>query len=196
MVRHAPPATLLERLAPPRAGTPPLVRTALRATVGIAFLAALAQLRLPVGPVPITGQTLGVLLLGAAYGAGLGALATGGYLLLGGLGLPIFTGGHGGWTYLAGPTAGYLVGFVLAAAVLGALTRRGWDRRYGRTALAMLVANVLIYLPGLLWLHQVLGGSWGATLAAGLLPFLPGDALKWALAVALLPTAWKVLGER
>lgn len=186
---------LLERLAPARAGLTPRVRTALQVAGGVALLAALAQVRIPLGPVPLTGQTLGVLLVGAAYGARLGSLTTAAYVLVGGLGLPVFTGGQGGWGYLAGPTAGYLVGFVLAAALLGALTRRGWDRSYARTALAMLLANALIYLPGLVWLHHVLGAGWGPTLATGLVPFLVGDVLKAVLAVGLLPSAWRALGE-
>jgi len=172
------------------------LRAALQVVVGVAFLAALAQLRVQLGPVPFTGQTLGVLLLGSAYGLGLGVLTTGAYVALGTLGLPVFTGWSGGVAHLAGPTGGYLIGFVLAAGLLGWLAARGWDRSYRSTVGAMLLAEAVIYLPGLLWLHGVIGGGWGTTLALGLVPFLAGDALKLLVAVGLLPTAWRLLGHR
>ena len=194
MASRALSTTLIQRMIPVRTG-----RSALRAVVqvaaGVLFLTALAQVRVQLGPVPFTGQTLGVLLLGTAYGLGLGALTTGVYVLLGTLGLPLFAGWQGGVAHLMGPTGGYLLGFVLASALLGWLAGRGWDRSYGRTVAAMLLAEVAIYLPGLLWLHGLVGG-WAQTLALGLVPFLLGDALKMAVAVGLLPSAWRLLGER
>lgn len=171
------------------------LRGVLMVAGGVAFLALLAQVRLQLGPVPFTGQTLGVLLLGAAYGARMGALTTGAYALLGMAGLPLFTGGASGVAYVMGPTGGYLLGFVLAAALLGVLAQRGWDRGYGSAAVAMLLANVAIYVPGLAWLSVALGGDVTAALAVGLAPFVVGDLLKLALAVLLLPTAWRVLGR-
>lgn len=171
------------------------LRTAVQLALGVAFLALLAQLRLEIGPVPITGQTLGVLLLGAAYGLRLGAATTLLYALVGGLGLPVFAGGAAGWSVLSGATGGYLVGFVLAAALVGALAERGWDRRAGSTALAMLLGNVAIYVPGLLWLSTI-APDWPTTLAWGLTPFLAGDLVKLLLAAGLLPTAHALLGRR
>lgn len=188
-----PPRSLLaDRLLPNSAAG---LRQALMVAGGVAFLALLAQVRLQVGPVPFTGQTLGVLLLGAAYGARLGALTTGAYALLGLAGLPLFAGGGSGLAYLLGPTGGYLIGFVLAAGLVGALARRGWDRGYGSAALAMLLASVAIYLPGVAWLSVALGGDVLGALAAGLAPFVLGDLLKLALAVLLLPTAWRLVGR-
>jgi len=172
------------------------VRAATLVIVGVALLAVLAQLRVQIGPVPVTGQTLGVLLLAAAYGTRLGVLSSLAYVALGAAGLPLFAGWQSGLAYVAGPTGGYLLGFVAASLLLGALVRRGWDRSYLRTAVAMALANAVIYLLGLAWLHVVLGGSWARTLAVGLTPFLLGDALKLAIAVGLLPSAWRLLGRR
>lgn len=197
---------LIDRLVParsPRASATPrasLTASSLRqvalVVAGVAFLALLAQLRLQIGPVPVTGQTLGVLLLGAAYGVRLGTLATGAYLLLGAAGLPIFTGGQAGLAYALGPTGGYLLGFVVAAALLGYLAERGWDRTLGSAALAMLVASCVIYACGLAWLHVVLGGAWLRTLQVGLFPFLLGDLLKLLVAAVSLPAAWRFVGRR
>jgi len=194
MASRALSTTLIQRILPARRERSALQAT-LQVVVGVAFLAALAQVRLQLGPVPFTGQTLGVLLLGTAYGVGLGTLTTGAYVALGTLGLPLFTGWQGGLAHLMGPTGGYLIGFVLASALLGWLAERGWDRSYGRTVAAMLLAEVIIYVPGLLWLHGLVGG-WAQTLALGLVPFLVGDAIKMLLAVGLLPSAWRALGER
>lgn len=182
------------------AGTRPLVDSSLLADaikvgVGIVFLALLAQLRVQIGPVPVTGQTLGVLLLGASYGLSLGAATTLGYLALGALGLPLFAGGAGGWAYLTGPTGGYLVGFVLAAALLGYLARRGWDRRLLSCLLALVLASLAIYLPGLAWLHYGSGLDWQVALSVGLLPFLAGDLVKLAIAAAALPLAWRLVAR-
>lgn len=177
------------------------VRAVALVALGVAFLALLAQLRVQIGPVPITGQTLGVLLLGAAYGARLGAATTGAYLLLGAVGLPLFTGGQAGLGYVMGPTGGYLVGFVAAAALLGTLAERGWDRSVRMTALAMLLASLVVYACGLAWLHVALNGAgalgegWARTLQVGLLPFLAGDAVKLAVATLLLPAAWRLSGR-
>lgn len=177
------------------AATRAALRPLLLVGVGVAFLALLAQLRLQIGPVPVTGQTLGVLLLGAAYGARLGALSAGAYALLGVAGLPLFAGGGSGAAYLLGPTGGYLVGFVVAAALLGALAERGWDRTYLRAALAMLAATVVIYLLGVSWLTAALGGDLKQALAVGLAPFVVGDLIKLGVAMTLLPTAWRLLGR-
>lgn len=175
--------------------THPWARTAVQLVLGVAFLAALAQVRVQVGPVPITGQTLGVLLLGGAFGTRLSAATVGAYLLAGGLGLAVFTGFESGWAYFAGATGGYLVGFLLAAPLVGWLAERGWDRRPLSTAGAMVLGNLVIYAFGVGWLLQ-LAPDPGTALQWGLWPFLPGDVLKVALAAGLLPGAWRLLGRR
>jgi biotin transport system substrate-specific component len=174
----------------PRAGA--LVRDTLL-VVGFSLLVGLsAQVAVPLPgtPVPITGQTFGVLLTGALLGVGRGFLALALYLLEGALGLPVFAQGHAGLAaLLAAPSAGYLWACPFAAAVVGALAERGWDRRFGTTALAMLAGNAVFYLFGLPWLARFVGAA--HALPMGFYPFLPGDAIKLLLAAALLPAAWR-----
>ncbi len=183
---------LINRLVPVRNDA---LRVSVQIAAGVVLMALLSQLRLQIGPVPMTGQTLGVLLIGAAYGFGLGGLTMLAYLLVGGLGLGVFSGGAAGWAVFTGATAGYLLGFPVAAAVVGFLAQRGFDRRVNTTALAMLIGNLIIYLPGLLWLNRF-APDWPTTLQWGLVPFIPGDVLKLLLAALLLPTAWRLLGRR
>jgi biotin transport system substrate-specific component len=171
------------------------LRTALQIVLGVVALALLAQVRVQIGPVPITGQTLGVLLIGGAYGATLGVATTLAYLLVGGLGLAVFSGGEAGWAVLAGPTAGYLLAFPFAAALVGAAADRGLTRGPLRTALVMIAGSASIYLVGLAWLDRF-APDLATTLAWGLWPFLAGDALKVALAAAALPGAWRWAGRR
>jgi len=183
----------------PVAASDPAGRRWLRAVglavLGTAFIALCAQIRVPLWPVPITGQTFGVLALGMVYGARLGGGTLLLYLLVGSLGLPVFSDLSSGWGVMMGPTGGYIVGFVLAAVLVGRLAERGWDRSLWLTGVAMLLGNVLIYVPGLLWLGTVVGWD-KPVLAWGLTPFLLGDALKLALAAAALPFAWKLVGRR
>ncbi|WP_448594414.1 biotin transporter BioY [Thermoflexus hugenholtzii] len=155
-------------------------------------LMARVEIPLPFTPVPITGQTFAVLLVGAALGSRRGALSMAVYLLEGALGLPVFAGGAAGLARLRGPTGGYLIGFIAAAFVTGWLAERGWDRRPATTALAMLAGNAVIYLFGLPWLAWFVGGLLGpkGALALGLLPFVPGDLLKLLLATLAFPSAW------
>ncbi len=157
----------------------------------IAFSAQVAM-PLPFTPVPITGQTFGVLLVGMALGSRRGALAVLAYLAEGALGLPVFAEFRAGLPVLLGPTGGYLAGFLPAAWAVGALAERGFDRSLPRTLLAFLAGNAIIYLFGLLWLSRFV--PWPGTLAAGMTPFLLGDAIKAVLAALLLPGAWKLLG--
>jgi biotin transport system substrate-specific component len=156
-------------------------------------LSAQVAIPLPFSPVPITGQTLAALLIGALLGRRLGAYALLLYLAEGAIGLPVFAGGGIGLARLAGPTGGFLAGLVVAAYLVGLLAEHGWDRRPATTVLAMLLGNVVIYAFGLTWLARFLGA--GHVLAAGLLPFIPGDLLKLALAAALLPSGWALLGR-
>ncbi|MGH2377698.1 MAG: biotin transporter BioY [Candidatus Limnocylindria bacterium] len=173
-----------------------LLARALLAVAGSLLIALAAQVTvpLPFSPVPVTGQTFAVLLIGAAFGARLGAATVGLYIAEGVAGLPVFApGGPIGPARLLGPTGGYLVGFVVAAYVVGALAERGWDRRLLTAALAMLVGEVAIYAFGLAGLARFVPAD--RLLAAGLLPFVPGDLAKLALAAAALPTAWHLIGR-
>lgn len=160
-------------------------------------LTAKVQVFIPGNPVPITLTTFGVLTIGAAYGARLGLLTIVGYLVIGALGFDVFAGSSAekaGLVYMMGGTGGYLVGYALAAMALGYAARLGWDRSVARMAVAMLIGTALIYIPGLLWLHQFSSG-WEQTLAWGITPFLIGDALKLGLAALLLPAMWKLVGN-
>jgi biotin transport system substrate-specific component len=152
------------------------------------LVALTAQIVIPLQPVPITGQTFGVLLIGALLGRKRGTLALLTYLAQGGMGLPVFAGGTGGLARLAGPTGGYLIGFVVAAFVVGWLSEKGWDRRFTTTAIAMLIGNAVIYALGLPWLAAFVG--WEAVLRVGLFPFIGGDLLKVILAAVALPQVW------
>jgi biotin transport system substrate-specific component len=160
--------------------------------LGGSLLVALgAQLRvvLPFSPVPVTGQTLAVLLVGTLYGSRRGVATVLTYLAAGASGLPVFAGGGFGLAWLIGPSGGYLAGFVPAAFLVGYLSERGWDSTPWTAAAAMVVGNLSIYALGVLWLSRFVG--WGAVLTAGVLPFLAGDAVKIALAAVLLPAARK-----
>lgn len=167
---------------------------------GSALVALAAQLRvdLPFSPVPVTGQTFAVLLVGAALGARLGTATIAAYLAEGVAGLPVFAGGTSAWSPSSvpgvpvafGPTAGYLVGFVCAAAVVGALAERGFDRRVFATIVAMAIGNIVIYAFGVAWLARFVGLDRAVQL--GVLPFLVGDAVKIGLAAVALPAAWRI----
>ncbi len=172
------------------------LRAAILVSLGVAALAVAAKMRVPMWPVPITMQTFVVLTIGAAYGAGLGITTMLAYLAVGALGADVFTSSsaeNNGLSYMLGGTGGYLVGYVLAAAALGWLARRGWDRSVPMMAAAMLIGTVLIYVPGLVWLNmQPYSQGWAWTINAGLTPFLVGDALKLVLAACILPAAWTI----
>ena len=157
------------------------------------FIALASRITIPIpfSPVPITSQTLAVLLTGTLLGSKRGALSVFAYLTAGASGLPVFAGGGAGIAYLLGPTGGYLVGFVIAAYVTGLLAEKGWDRRIFTTALAMAIGNVIIYLCGLCWLASFVGIN--RVFALGLYPFIPGDLVKLIIATILLPTAWKMI---
>jgi biotin transport system substrate-specific component len=163
---------------------------------GSLAIAAAAQLRIPLPftPVPVTGQTFAVLLIGALFGAKRGVATVIMYLSLGIMGLPVFAAAPPGPGALLSPTAGYLAGYVGAAWVTGTLSERGWDRRPWSTALAMAIGSGVIFSFGVLWLSQFVG--WGRVLQEGFLPFIPGDLLKIGLATAILPSGWKLIGRR
>ncbi|TXK42610.1 biotin transporter BioY [Nonomuraea sp. C10] len=162
---------------------------------GAALIGLLAQVAVPLPgtPVPLTGQTLGVLLVAAALGLRRGVAATALYGAAGIAGVPWFTGAASGWS---GMSFGYVLGFVVAAVVAGALAERGWDRAPGRAMAAMALANAVILLCGSAWLAALLRLDLWQAIQMGVLPFLAGDAVKIALAAALLPAAWRLSGSR
>lgn len=186
--------TLVTRLWP-EAGESNSLRNLVLVAVGSLLLAAASQVVVPMWPVPVTGQTFAVLLIGMTYGARLGMLTLLAYLLEGALGLPFFAAGSAGLAVFAGPGGGYLVGFLLAAGVTGWLAQRGWGRNAANTAIAMAIGNVVLYVPGLLWLAPFMHGNLHATLAAGLFPFMLGDLAKLLLATAAMPLAWHLLAK-
>ena len=195
----ASPVTLAAAVWPSSA-IPAALRGLLLMLAGSAFIALSAQVTVPMWPVPMTGQTFAVLLVGAAYGWRLGGATLLLYMGEGVIGIPVFAKAAFGPAVLLGPTGGYIMGFVLAAAVVGYLAERGWDRSVWRTALAMLAGNLVIYLFGLPWLAAFLAGTGNeaplqAAITFGLVPFLLGDGLKLALAACLLPVAWKFMGR-
>jgi biotin transport system substrate-specific component len=165
-------------------------------------LSAQISIPLPFTPVPITMQTLMVLLTGALLGSRLGAITLAAYLAEGLAGLPVFAGGTSAWSssripgvpVIMGPSAGYLVGFIFAAGLVGFLAERGWDRRWWSTLLAMVLGNLVIYAFGVGWLSTFLGLN--PAFVAGMLPFLPGDALKIVIALIVLPGGWSLVGNR
>jgi biotin transport system substrate-specific component len=156
-------------------------------------ISALIQIRLPFTPVPITAQTLAVLLIGALLGSRRGGLALLAYLGEGLAGLPVFSGGGFGLAHLLGPTGGYLVGFAAAAFVTGWLAEHSWDRRPLTAFAAMLIGNLVIYAFGVAWLSTLVG--YGQAWALGVAPFILGDLLKIALGTAVLPLGWMGLAK-
>lgn len=175
-------------------GTARLAKQAVLVLAGIAALAIAAKIRVPMWPVPMTMQTFVVLTIGAAYGLRLGLATMAGYLVLGMAGVAVFAGDSAGLAYIAGPTGGYLAGFVLAAAAMGALARRGWDRRALGMAAAMLIGTAIVYLFGLGWMSYLFAADKGMgwVMQYGMLNFLAGDAVKLVLAAMLVPGIWKM----
>ena len=164
---------------------------------GIMALAIAAKVKIPMTPVPITLGTLAVLTIGSAYGPRLGLATILGYLIIGALGFDVFatsSASNSGLDYMVGGTGGYLVGYVVATLALGKLARMGWDRTAPKMACAMLLGNLLIYIPGLIWLGALYGWD-QPILQWGLTPFIIGDLLKLAVAAMLLPLAWKIIGK-
>jgi biotin transport system substrate-specific component len=162
--------------------------------IGFSLLTALsAQIVIPIGAIPITGQTFAVLLTGALLGSRLGAITMIVYLLEGAIGLPFFSGGHGGILHLMGPTGGYLVAFPAAAFITGAFAEHGWDRKFLTAATAMAIGSLVIMLSGWLWFSLVMRTSPAITLFDTVLKFIPGDIIKISLAAAVLPSGWKML---
>jgi biotin transport system substrate-specific component len=162
--------------------------------IGFSLLTALsAQIVVPLGAIPITGQTFAVLLTGALLGSRLGAMAMIAYLIEGASGLPFFAGGHGGLLHLLGPTGGYLIAFPAAAFITGAFAEHGWDRKFLTAAAAMAIGSLVIMLSGWAWFSIVMRTSPAITIFDTVLKFIPGDIIKISLAAAVLPSGWKLL---
>lgn len=166
---------------------------------GTVLTAIAAQIAIPMWPVPITGQTFAVLLVGSVLGASRGALSMLAYFSMGAAGLPVFTGAVAGVNF--GTTFGYQVGFIAAAGVIGWLAQLGWQRKVFGVFASFVIGNAVIYVFGLPWLAFALGSlgfsnDLASVLSAGLLPFLIGDGLKMIMAAAALPLAWKYLAAR
>lgn len=171
-------------------------RTLFLVLAGSMVLTLSAKVQVPFYPVPMTLQTLVVLLIGVAFGWRMGVATVLAYLAQGAMGLPVFAGTPEkglGLLYMAGPTGGYLVGFALAAAVTGWLAERGLDRTVIGTAVAMIAGTVVIYACGLVWLSNFVGME--KAVAFGMTPFLFGDLVKVALATATLPMIWKLINR-
>lgn len=202
-VRSSDRETLADRLWQRRS----VARDVSLVALGAILIALTARITIvmPDNPVPITGQTFGVLVVAGALGGRRGMFATMLYVGIGVMGLPAFAEGRGGIAVIASfdeaqialaPTGGYLVGFVIASGVVGWLSERGWDRRLRTGIASMAIGNTLIYAIGLPWLAISTGFTVSETLAKGLVPFAVGDLIKLALAGALLPAGWWLVGRR
>lgn len=168
------------------------VRDAVLVLFGALFTGAMAQIVVPMTPVPMTGQTLAVGLVGATLGLRRGTASMLLYVLMGFV-LPVYAGGGQGVETLWGASGGYLVGFVLATAAIGLLAERGADRKVATAFLAFVVAQLLVFVPGLIVLQVVTGMSWGDTIHSGFTVFIVGGLVKAAVGGALLPGAWKLV---
>ncbi len=192
--------TIVDRVVPrSQSRSTELLRDVLLVLAGTGLVAGLAQVSIPWHPVPFTGQTLAVLLVGGLLGAWRGALSLALYFAIGALGAPIFSEQSGGWDIITGATGGYIIGFILAAAVVGWLVERGVDRRVVPMILTLILGNILIYAIGVPWLAQWAPAGdgvqfgWSQAYTFGVQPFIFGDAIKLAIAAALLPGGWALL---
>lgn len=187
-----PDAATLRLALLPRGG---LLADVALVALGAALVALAAQITIVLSftPVPITAQTFAVLLVGGSLGVMRGAASLSLYVLLGLVGVPVYSDGGSGWDVVSGATGGYLVGFVVAAALAGLLAERRWDRRLSSSIAAMLTANVVIYVVGVPWLAAAANLGAQDALEQGLYPFVVGDLVKLYLAGALLPAAWKLV---
>lgn len=191
MATSVPSLSLIQALFPVERS---FVRQVSLVAVGIGFITFFSQFQLSLISIPITLQSLAILLIAFIYGLRLASITILGYLLLGSMGLAVFSASRSGWAMLTGATGGYLLGFALAVVVVGLLVQRNWDKGFSSSVFALLIANVFIYLPGLLWLRRFMV-DWPSTLEAGLLPFISGDLIKILLIASLLPASWKLLAR-
>ena len=183
------PVTVAERLNT-------RVRDSILVATGALFVYLTSLVVVPHDPIPWTGQTFGVLMVGGALGLRRGLLAVALYVLHGYVGLPFFAEGKSGASVILGASGGYLIGFIVAAAVVGRLAEFGWDRRFGGAIGMMLIGSAIIYAIGLPWLAVAKDYTLSATIAAGLTPFILWDAVKLAVAAGVFPVAWWLIGRR
>jgi biotin transport system substrate-specific component len=190
--------TLADFLVPIRIGErlPSWVRHLTLIVAGALFVSLCAQIYIPTQPVPFTGQTFGVLVAGGALGFRRGALALLLYLAIGSVGIPVFAEGTSGFGIIQGVTGGYLVGFVIAAAVVGRFAELGWDRKLGGALAMMAIGTAIIYAFGVPWLKVVADLSWEDAISGGMTKFLLWDAAKLAVAAAIFPISWYLVGRR
>ena len=190
--------TLADFLVPIRVGERigTRVRHITLIVAGALFVVLCARIVIPTQPVPFTGQTFAVLLVGGALGfrRGLAALLL--YVAMGAIGLPVYAQDRSGFATILGPSGGYLIGFVAAAAVVGRLAELGWDRRIGGALAAMAIGTAIIYAIGVPWLKAVTGMPWPTAVAEGMTKFLIWDAAKLAVAAGIFPAAWWLIGRR
>ena len=190
--------TLADFLVPIRVGERlgTRVRHITLIVAGALFVVLCARVVIPTQPVPFTGQTFGVLLVGGALGfrRGLAALLL--YLAIGAIGVPVYSEGRAGIAVIQGATGGYLIGFVVAATVVGRLAELGWDRRIGGALAMMAIGTAIIYAIGVPWLKVALGLPWPDAVAGGMTKFLIWDAAKLAVAAGIFPAAWWLIGRR
>lgn len=192
MYTYAKPDTLIAAALAPLDWT-----RAVSLVFAFSLLTALAaQIVIPIGPVPVTGQTFAVLLTGALLGSRLGAMAMIVYLIEGASGLPFFYGGTSGIPHLLGPTGGYLVAFPAAAFITGAFAEHGWDKRFLTAAASMAIGSAVIMLSGWAWFSLVTNTALSVAFQLTVLNFIPGDIIKILLAAAVLPTGWALLRRK
>lgn len=190
--------TLADFLVPIRVGERlgTRVRHIALVVAGTLFVSLCAQIYIPTLPVPFTGQTFGVLLVGGALGFRRGLVALLLYLAIGAIGVPVYAQGRSGLDVIQGVTGGYLVGFVVAAALVGRLAELGWDRRIGGALAMMAIGTAVIYAIGVPWLKVAAGLSWTDAVADGMTKFLIWDAAKLAVAAGIFPLSWWLIGRR
>jgi biotin transport system substrate-specific component len=172
------------------------VRHILLIAAGAALIYLTARFSIPRDPIPWTGQTFGILVVGGALGARRGFTAVTLYVLLGLIGLPFFAEGKGGSAVILGQSGGYIIGFVVAGTIVGRLAELGWDRRFSGAVAMMLVGTVVIYAIGLPWLSYVRHLSVADTISGGLAPFIVWDTVKLLVAAGIFPVAWWLIGRR
>jgi biotin transport system substrate-specific component len=172
-----------------------VLRSIVLAVLGSLVVAVCAHISVPTLPVPMTLQTLAVLVVGAGLGARLGAASLALYAVEGAAGLPVFSPTPDGYPGISGPTGGYILGFILTAALVGWLADRGWDRSVPKMLVAMLLGAAVLYLPGLAWLSTFVGGI-GKAIEYGFTPFVAGDIVKAFIATLAFPAVWNLLGHR
>jgi len=177
------------------ASTPARVATTVVAFVAFTAVAAQWRIALPFTPVPITGSTLAVLLAGAALGTRLGSLTMFAYLAVGAIGFPVFTEGASGLNTFLGATGGYLVGFIVAAAAVGAMAERRHDRKMITAVSMFLAGSFVIYAFGVAGLMINVGFGLNQAVLQGVAPFLLGDVIKATVAGSVLPSAWRLVGD-